>query len=123
MQLSKNIIKYQAIYLTILFGLIIAYGTLLPLEKLPPAPGSDKLKHFVAFAVFVFPISLFKPKWTWLIFLIGVLYGGAIEIIQPYVNRYREMGDFWANTIGAIIGVIIARFILILKSRRASPSE
>jgi glycopeptide antibiotics resistance protein len=33
------------------------------------------------------------------------------------------MGDFWANTIGAIIGVIIARFILILKFRRASPSE
>ena len=53
----------------------------------------------------------------------GVLYGGAIEVIQPYVNRYREMGDFWANTIGAVIGVVIARFILILKSRRASPSE
>ena len=123
MQLSKNIIKYQAIYLTIVFGLIIAYGTLLPLEKLPPVPGSDKWKHFLAFAGFVFPISLFKPKWTLLIFLIGVLYGGAIEIIQPYVNRYREMGDFWANTLGAIIGVIIARFILILKFIRASPSE
>jgi VanZ family protein len=122
MQLLKNIIKYQAIYLTILFGLIIAYGTLTPIDG-SVIPGSDKWKHFVAFAVFVFPISLFKPKWTWLIFLIGVLYGGAIEIIQPYVNRYREMGDFWANTIGAIIGVIIARFILILKFRRASPSE
>ena len=122
MQLSKNIIKYQAIYLTIVFGLIIAYGTLTPIDGLV-IPVSDKWKHLVAFSVFVFPISLFKPKWTWLIFLIGVLYGGAIEIIQPYVNRYREMGDFWANTIGAIIGVIIARFILILKSRRASPSE
>lgn len=122
MELSKNIIKYQAIYLTIVFALIIAYGTLTPIDG-SVIPGSDKWKHFVAFAVFVFPISLFKPKWTWLIFLIGVLYGGAIEIIQPYVNRYREMGDFWANTIGAIIGVIIARFILALKSRRASPSE
>ena len=122
MQLSKNIIKYQAIYLTILFGLIIAYGTLTPLDA-SVIPVSDKWKHFVAFAVFVFPISLFKPKWTWLIFLMGVLYGGAIEVIQPYVNRYREMGDFWANTIGAIIGVVISRFILVLKSRMASPSE
>jgi len=58
MSLSKNIIKYQDVYLTIIFGVMIAYGTLFPLEKLPPVPGSDKWKHFLAFGVFVFPVCV-----------------------------------------------------------------
>lgn len=118
MSLSKNIIKYQDVYLTIIFGVMIAYGTLFPLEKLPPVPGSDKWKHFLAFGVFVFPVCVFRSKWTWLICLTGVFYGGLIEFIQPYVNRYREMGDFWANTGGVVTGFLIARMVLFMKAKR-----
>jgi len=107
-----------AVFLTIGLGLGIGWGTLFPLKELPPAPGSDKLHHLLAFGVFVLPISILSPKWTWLIFLIGVFYGGMIEIIQPYVNRYREIGDFWANTTGAVLGVLLARLILLLNSRK-----
>ena len=107
-----------AVFLTIGLGLGIAWGTLFPLQELPPAPGSDKLHHLLAFGVFVLPISILSPKWTWLIFLIGVFYGGMIEIIQPYVNRYREIGDFWANATGAVLGVLLARLILLLNSRK-----
>ena len=106
-----------AVFLTIGLGLGIAWGTLTPLEGVA-IPGSDKLKHLLAFGVFVLPISILSPKWTWLIFLIGVFYGGMIEIIQPYVNRYREIGDFWANTTGAVLGVLLARLILLLNSRK-----
>jgi VanZ family protein len=60
------------------------------------------------------------PARTWLIFAIAVLYGALIEIIQPYVNRYGEMGDFWADAGGAVIGVVISRLILArLKMKRS----
>ncbi len=112
-----------AIYLTLSFGIAIAWGTLTPLDELPPVPGTDKLQHFVAFGVFVLPVSLLLPARTWLIFVIAVLYGGLIEIIQPYVNRYGELGDFWANTGGAVIGVVISRIILAQLKRKRAVTE
>ena len=95
---------------------MIAWGTLMPLKELPPVPGTDKLQHFIAFGVFVLPVSLLLPAKAWLIFIIAVVYGGLIEIIQPYVNRYAEFGDFMADAVGAAvgaaIGVVISRVIL-----------
>lgn len=105
-------VRNIAIYLTLIFGIAIAWGTLMPLKELPSVPGTDKLQHFVAFGVFVLPVSLLLPARTWLIFVIAVLYGGLIEIIQPHVNRYGELGDFWADAGGAVIGVVISRIIL-----------
>ena len=101
---------------------MIAYGTLTPLEGIA-FPGSDKWKHFLAFGVFVFPVCLFRSKWSWLICLSGVFYGGLIEIIQPYVNRYREMGDFWANTGGVVTGFLIARMVLFMKAKRVHAND
>ena len=43
--------------------------------------------------------------------LLFILLGGAIEIIQPYVNRYGEWLDFMANTIGVVIGLAIGLFL------------
>ena len=107
-----------AIALTVIFGIMIAWGTLMPLKELPPVPGTDKLQHFIAFGVFVLPVSLLLPARFWLIFIIAVAYGGLIEIIQPYVNRYGELGDFLADAGGAAIGVVISRVILgLLKLR------
>ena len=109
-----------AISLTLIFGIAIAWGTLMPLEELPPVPGTDKLQHFVAFGVFVLPVCLLMPARTWLIFAIAVFYGALIEIIQPYVNRYGELGDFWADAGGAVIGVVVSRVILArLKLKRS----
>ena len=94
---------------------MIAWGTLMPLKELP-VPGTDKLQHFIAFGVFVLPVSLLLPARAWLIFIIAVVCGGLIEIIQPYVNRYAEFGDFMADAVGAAvgaaIGVVISRVIL-----------
>ncbi len=36
-------------------------------------------------------------------------WSGAIELIQPYVNRYGEWLDLAANTGGLISGFIVAR--------------
>ena len=95
----------------------------MPLEELPPVPGTDKHQHFVAFGVFVLPVCLLMPARTWLIFAIAVFYGALIEIIQPYVNRYGELGDFLADAGGAVVGVLIGRMILMLIERKRAGTE
>lgn len=90
--------------------------SLLPLNALPPAPGTDKTHHFIAYGMLMLPVALRRPK-NWIIWgLFFVLYSGAIELIQPFVNRYGEWMDLLANSLGLLCGVIIARLINFLVS-------
>lgn len=43
--------------------------------------------------------------------LLFIAYSGAIELLQPYVNRYGEWLDMAANTVGVFCGLIIAELI------------
>jgi len=45
-----------------------------------------------------------------------MLYGGMIELVQPFVNRYGEWLDFFANTAGMMIGVLLGRLLRKLDS-------
>lgn len=49
-----------------------------------------------------------------LVVLFGVFYGGFMEILQHYIfiNRSGNWYDFFANAIGATIGVIIYPFVI-----------
>ena len=81
--------------------------SLYPLPKLPEFPGTDKTHHLVAYFFLALPSGLKKPnKWVLFIFLF-IIFGGVIEIIQPYVNRYGEWLDFLANAIGVIFGFFL----------------
>ena len=89
---------------TICLLLVIAFLSLYPLPKLPEFQGTDKTYHLVAYFLLALPSGLKKPnKWVLFIFLF-IIFGGVIEMIQPYVNRYGEWLDFFANTIGVFIG-------------------
>ena len=91
--------------------LVIAFLSLYPLPKLPELPGTDKTHHLVAYFFLALPTGLKKPnKWVLFIFLF-IIFGGVIEIIQPYVNRYGEWLDFFANTIGVISGFFVGVFL------------
>lgn len=98
-------------YWALLSGLMLALVTLaslFPVAQLPSVPGSDKTHHFVSYAAVVFPIALAKPKhWLWLALLV-IGWSGAIELIQPYVNRYGEWLDLAANSAGVLIGILLA---------------
>jgi VanZ family protein len=83
--------------------------SLWPLEKLPIMPGSDKTHHFIAYAALIFPTGLRKPKYWPLIALFIISWSGAIELLQPYVNRYGEWMDTAANTTGVVCGLILAQ--------------
>lgn len=94
--------------LTTSIMILIAVLSLYPLDSLPPVPGTDKTHHFIAYATLSFPVALRKPK-SWLYVVFGILlFSGAIELIQPYVNRYGEWLDMAANTLGVIVGIVFA---------------
>lgn len=90
---------------------VITTLSLWPLGKLPSVPGTDKTHHLIAYAILMFPTALRKPN-KWILFgLLFIAYSGAIELIQPYVNRYGEWSDMAANTTGVVCGFIIAELI------------
>lgn len=106
MKLIIQIIKRYWLFISTVILALITVLSLTPLTHLPEAPGSDKAHHFVAYATLYFPVALAKPKqWIW-IALLFVAWSGAIELIQPYVNRYGEWLDMIANCIGLIVGYL-----------------
>jgi len=106
-----NLIQRYWIFVTLFLLVIITIFSLTPLRKLPPAPGSDKAHHFIAYAALIFPAALRKFDYWLLVGLFFVCWSGLIELIQPYVNRYGEVQDMVANTSGLLCGVILAILI------------
>jgi len=107
-----KLIEFIKKYWIVLSVLILASITILslwPVATLPPVPGSDKIHHFIAYAMLMFPVSLRKPRYWPVIGLFFTLWSGSIELIQPYVNRYGEWMDLVANFIGLIFGLLAAR--------------
>ncbi|HBG42865.1 MAG TPA: hypothetical protein DDZ96_05180 [Porphyromonadaceae bacterium] len=118
------------ILLPLFVGLIIFVGTcLLGSDDIPDMPNDipwDKLAHFGMFFLLsavclwdYFRLYNGKPskrKWIFWGFLIPVLYGGAIELLQHYVftQRSGEWGDFAADVIGSMTATVLA-IILIRK--------
>ena len=103
------------IYTTIIIAFAIGLATLTPVEKLPTVSGSDKVYHLISFAILTLPIAIIRPRAIWIILSLSIAFGGAIELLQPLVNRNCEMADFLADAAGAVLGVLVARVF------RASP--
>jgi len=40
-----------------------------------------------------------------------IAYSGAIELLQPYINRYGDWLDMFANTAGVVCGFILAEIV------------
>tara|TARA_B110000208_G_C11612319_1_gene374082 strand:- start:423 stop:848 length:426 start_codon:yes stop_codon:yes gene_type:complete len=95
-----------ALFLSAAFGLGIGYFTLTPSPDYI-LTSSDKLDHLVGFAALLLPAALLYRHALYWLLPCAIAFGGIIEIIQPYVNRNGEWGDFWADAIGALLGVSI----------------
>ncbi len=106
--------------LALFFLTLITAGSLWPLAELPAVPGSDKLHHLIAYAALSLPIAIRRHKF-WLLLLLGcLLWSGAIELIQPYVNRYGEWADLAANFVGLVLGTLLGATMR--KRIRSAPS-
>lgn len=97
-----------ALLATLLLALTIVWGTLTPNPPTPDlnSPLSDKLYHVMAFAGLVFPTAwLYARSLAWILPL-AVLFGGAIELVQPYMGREAEVADVLADLVGLALGTV-----------------
>ena len=105
---------WSSIYPSLIWCLIILVGSILPSSNIQGVEISDKLIHFVFYAVFSFFLFLLShnvnlgldtliKKWTFVL-TIGTLLGFIIEWIQYALipSRFGELLDITANTIGSI---------------------
>ncbi|WP_395663074.1 VanZ family protein [Aestuariivirga sp.] len=116
-QMTSRLITL-ALLVTLVLTLVIGHLTLSPnLDS--GVPGSDKAHHFLAFFALVLPVSFARPRLAMWITLAAVAYGGAIELIQPYVGRDRDFMDFLADSAGAVSGMIAGLALNSLCTRRA----
>jgi len=91
--------------------IVVAWGELTPHPPRLAGPFQwDKLDHFIAY----FGLSLLatlawglRRSLLW-VFLAVVALGGSLEIIQSFVGRDAEWGDFLANDLGAVLGLALA---------------
>jgi len=85
-------------------ALAILYLSLTPLSDLPEVAGGDKTHHLIAYAALAFPNALARPQKIVFFAVIYACFGGGIELIQPFANRYASWLDFAANLGGIFIG-------------------
>ena len=113
-----SIIRTHWVGFTLTILMAITILSIWPLNELPSVPGTDKAHHLIAYALLMLPTALRKPK-NWLLFgILFIFYSGAIELIQPYVNRHGQWMDLLANAAGVICGVIAAQLIDFFTSSR-----
>ena len=106
-----TLIRKNWIIFTLFILIVITILSLSPLDELPSVPGTDKAHHLIAYAILMLPTALRKPNRLVLLGLFFIAYSGAIELLQPYVNRYGEWNDMLANTAGVVCGLIIAEIV------------
>lgn len=103
-----SLIRTHWLVISLLTLSVITSLSLWPADQLPKVPGTDKSHHFIAYAGLMFPVALRQHKYWLVIGLLFIGWSGAIELIQPYVNRYGEWLDMLANSAGVVCGVLLA---------------
>jgi hypothetical protein len=96
------------VWFALAYLVLLAYGAV----SLIPAPdmgGSDKVAHFVAYAVLSawFSLLVERRKSLWLILFGLVGYGLLLEFLQSLTSyRQGDMADAVANSLGVIVGLV-----------------
>lgn len=113
---------------TLLVTVAIIYlslGRISTPRALPRIPHLDKVVHFVIYCGFAFVVgfdTLRYRKWAhralsrklFFAWLVALLMGSLMEVLQALFTTYRSghWGDMIANTLGAIVGILLVRYIV-----------
>jgi len=98
---------------------VVVWGELTPHPPKMAALLWDKAEHFIAYFGLTLLASLawgLKRSLVW-VFAAMVALGGGLEIIQSFVGRDAEWGDFFANDLGALAGLAVAAAYLAVPRR------
>ena len=109
LEILIDLIKKYWLAIALFILVLITILSLYPLAELPPLPGTDKTHHLIAYGLLMMPVAIKNPKNIIAIALFFAVWSGAIEILQPYVNRYGEFKDFLANITGLFLGWVIVK--------------
>jgi VanZ family protein len=93
---------------TLLLAAILCALTLSPQVPAIGPPGRDKLHHFIGFGLLALPLCLAFPRRAWAVIAGVIIFGAAIEVIQPFVGRGAEWGDLLADALGAATAAALA---------------
>ncbi|WP_162497400.1 VanZ family protein [Roseovarius dicentrarchi] len=93
---------------TALLAAVLCILTLTPQAPMPPRPSPDKLYHFIGFGALALPLCWVYPRRAWAVILGVTAFGGAVEVIQPFVGRGAEWADLLADALGAVAAAILA---------------
>lgn len=104
-QRRKNL-RRAVLAVSFVLAVVTCYLTLLTKPDLSGQQQFDKLYHFLAFAALVLPSALFDRRDMLWIAVSALALGAIIEVIQPYVGRGRELGDFFADALGVGAAVV-----------------
>jgi len=105
--------------------ILLVVVTVILLMPVPEGEGRlprhvDKIVHFAVFFIVAFPAYVARMRF-WPAILAGlVVYGGAVELIQPHFGRSAEFADFIANSLGVIAALPCAVWF---RTRRQSKTR
>ena len=111
MRYNLNFIYDNWLAITIVLSFVIIFFSFFSVNPPSTMQGADKYLHTVAYLFLSFSASLRKPANYILIFSYFAFFGLAIELIQPYFDRYFELFDVIANSIGILLAIIFADFL------------
>ena len=110
-----SFIKFKGLYLTLILALLILFLSLKPPSEIDSKfLVSDKLLHLFAYCLMVTPISLEKIIPSLYVFVFALIFGGCIELIQPFTQREADILDLIANAAGISLGILIAKALRLI---------
>lgn len=115
-------------------ALLLYVALIFTLTHVPRAPQvpldqGDKLAHFGAYAILAFVLRLDQrlygrtsAAWGALLLVIIALYGAFDELLQIPVGRTADVWDWYADMLGAIVGLaamdLLAKLGLLRRRQR-----
>ena len=106
---------------TIVLAAVITYLTLTP-PRPETSDGllSDKVYHVITFAALTFPGALlYVSSLIWLI-PATLVFGAALELVQPFVGRSAEMADLVADAVGVASGLALGLILRMCRIKSGS---
>lgn len=106
------------------WGVFVLVMSLLPSSELPNAliEMSDMIIHSCIYVVWTSlaswgvykSVGQLSTKSSLYVWICAITFGLVVEFAQHFLTTYRhfEFSDILANTTGAVIGVLLSRFVL-----------
>ena len=108
---ETRVIRALALAGALMVAVLIAYLSLAPSSSMPRFQWSDKVQHFIAYAVLTLPlvIAFGRRRIVWAI-LLTASYGVLLEFAQGWLtdNRVPSLLDAMANLAGGCAGALLA---------------